>query len=105
MGHRGLPDQLHGLRHLLKAKRELAPGPGNVDLIDDAGEKNEDDAAKDLVLLQDLMRIEPLLVSKRAELHRLRRDGYLCVELAYGLLDVVANSVDEHRNVVQRRAD
>jgi PAS domain S-box-containing protein len=99
---RRLADELRGVRDALPAGGDLARPDAGRQGVELLVEEREQDRAQDLVLLEDLVGVEPLGVPERAELHRLGGDGRLGVDVLARPLEVVGDPVDEERHVVQQ---
>jgi hypothetical protein len=71
-------------------------------VLDDFGEMRIQHAAEDLVLFEDLVRVEALGVAQRPQLHRFRDHRRFGVEILLRMREIVRDPVDEDRNVVEQ---
>jgi len=84
------------------ALQELRSLTRLIDLVDRRCEKGEEHAPEELVFLEELVRIESLDVPQLAKLHGFRNDWGIRSDPFRGVLDVVGDSVDEERDVVEQ---
>src|SRR5215208_3992964 len=62
----------------------------------------EDDVSQNFIFLEDLIDVEPLRMSQRPELHCLCSYRSSSVEVEVLALEVIGNTVDQKRDVVQQ---
>ena len=84
-----------------RAGHQLAAAARLLDLFRRAEKKVKEDAAEDLVLLENLVGVEPLFMAQRAELSRFGHDRHVDADLRGRILDVVGDAVDQQRDVVE----
>src|SRR5687768_6437410 len=102
MRHRRLPYHLDGVSDALPANEEVTAIALDSRLLRDIVEKGEDDSAQNLELLQDLVSIESLLVTERAQLHRFWSNGIFGVEIRARAPEVGGDAFNEKRHVIQQ---
>src|SRR5207237_511894 len=100
--------QRNGAKHPMPAGEQFTLLAGLVHLVGLLGEKAEEDAAEDLVFLEDLVRVESLGVTQCAELHRLAHHGSIRAHFSGWLGEMISNAVNQQRNMIEeivRRKD
>src|SRR6476469_2569866 len=102
MRHRRLLDDRHGPEQSARTRHQLASVARFVNLSGNVGKEVEEDAAKDLILLENLVRVEALFVAESAEFHGFGHDNHIHADLCGGILDIVGYAVDEERYMVEQ---
>src|SRR6266566_8107377 len=102
VSHRRLLDDRHRAIQARSARHQLTLPARLRDVLDSRREELEQNAAKKLVFLEDLVGVEPLLVTQLAELHRLGYDWHVDADLGGRILHVVGDAVNQQRDVIEQ---
>ena len=102
MAHRRLANELHCLTKALPADEEVTARVVARNPLGGVGQEGKDDRGEHLVLLEQLVGVEPLSVPQRTELHRLGHHRRLRVDVALGTLEISGDSFDEKRDVIEQ---
>src|SRR5436190_2380736 len=99
---RGLLNDRDRVEHAMGALKQLGSTARHVDLIDGRREKRKEHAAKQLILLEQLVCVKALSVAQLTELHGLRDDRRVSRNFLGWILDIVGDSIDKKRYVVEK---
>src|SRR5436853_4586977 len=86
----------------MRARQQLLTRTRNVDIVRGARQERVENAAEQLVLLQELVLVETLRVAQLPELHGLGDDRDVTSHREGRILQIVSDAVDEQRHVVEK---
>src|SRR5687768_17266669 len=99
---RSLPHQLQGVGYPLPAEQQIPRRAADLSTVDTLQYERAENGPKNLVLLEYLVSVESLRVAQRTQLHRLCDNRRRFIQVTFGMLEIVGDSVDEERDVIEQ---